>query len=130
TRCFDEGSVVSEFSSDGSDAPRCPRCGGYLRPGVVWFNETLPEATLRSAREQSARCDVFFSIGTSSVVYPAAELPRLAKVSGALLVETNPSPTPLRAQADCVLAGMSATVLPELVKELRQRRGWSVSGER
>jgi NAD-dependent deacetylase len=62
---------------------------------------------------------VFFSIGTSSVVYPAAELPLIAKARGALLVEVNPAETPLTARADYVLRGPSAVVMPELVASLQ-----------
>jgi NAD-dependent deacetylase len=118
TRCFDEGTLVTDFDDTTDDAPKCTRCGGYLRPGVVWFNETLPADALNAARAASEACDVFFSIGTSSVVYPAAELPLLAKARGALLVEVNPSETPLSARADFVLRGSSAEVLPELVAGL------------
>ncbi|HEY2409318.1 MAG TPA: NAD-dependent deacylase [Polyangiaceae bacterium] len=118
TRCFDEGTLVTRFEERGDDVPRCPRCGGFLRPGVVWFHEALPSAALAQARAASEQCDIFFSIGTSSVVYPAAELPLHAKTRGALLVEINPIATPLTPHADHVLAGTSATILPELVAQL------------
>ena len=72
--------------------PRCPRCTALARPGVVWFGEPIPPAALRAADAATA-CDVFLSVGTSSVVYPAAGLIAAAKARGALTVEINPEPT-------------------------------------
>ena len=72
--------------------PRCPRCGALARPGVVWFGEPIPPAALRAAVGATA-CDVFLSVGTSSVVYPAAGLIAAAKARGAFTVEVNPEAT-------------------------------------
>ena len=72
--------------------PRCPRCTALARPGVVWFGEPIPPAALRAAGAATA-CDVFLSVGTSSVVYPAAGLIAAAKARGALTVEINPETT-------------------------------------
>jgi len=96
----------------------CPRCGAYLRPDVVWFGEALPRDALERAFVESTQCDVFFIIGTSGVVEPAASLPRYAKRAGAFLVEINPEETPLSAIADVVLRGKSGEVLPEIVRRL------------
>ncbi len=68
--------------------PKCPYCGGLIRPGVVWFGEGIdPEVMRRSA--EAVNCDVFLTIGTSSVVYPAASLVAEAKRRGAFTVEIN-----------------------------------------
>ena len=72
--------------------PRCPHCGGLLRPGVVWFGEGLDPADVIAAAD-AARCDVFLTIGTSSVVYPAAGLVHQAKRHGALTIEINTEAT-------------------------------------
>lgn len=72
--------------------PRCPACGGLARPGVVWFGEPIPSAPMRAA-DAATDCDLFLSIGTSSVVYPAAGLLAQARARGALTVEINPEPT-------------------------------------
>ncbi len=103
--------------------PRCTECGKAVRPDVVWFGEQLPlEAWERSVRAaQSA--DVFLSIGTSGIVYPAASLPQISRRSGAYLVEINPEPTPLTDLADEFLQGTSATMLPLLVKAIEETRG-------
>jgi NAD-dependent deacetylase len=116
--CFDEGSVVTEYADDGSVPPRCARCGSYVRPGVVWFGEALPRRALERAEAAVRACQIVLSIGTSSLVHPAAGLPLLAKQHGALLVEVNPNPTPLTAHADYVLSGPAGEVLPALVQAL------------
>lgn len=123
TLCWDEGTVVTDFSDDGQAAPRCPRCGGLLRPGVVWFGESLPKAALERAERAAASCDAFLSIGTSSLVHPAASLPVVAQRRGALLLELNPSPTPLTPLVDAALPGPAGQVLPELVRQLERIRG-------
>jgi NAD-dependent deacetylase len=123
TLCFDEGSEVSAFADDGRTPPRCPRCGALLRPGVVWFGESLPRATLERAEQAAEACDVLLSIGTSSLVHPAAGLPLLAKRRGALLIELNPQPTPLTPHADVVLSGPAGQLLPQLVQQLDAKFG-------
>lgn len=70
----------------------CPACGALARPGVVWFGEPIPPAALDAAG-RAARCDLFLSIGTSSVVYPAAGLVAEARAHGAFTVEINPETT-------------------------------------
>ena len=94
--------------------PHCA-CGGLLRPSVVWFGENLPAPVLAKAVQASEAADLFLSIGTSSLVYPAAELPFLAKRHGAYLVEINPQPTPLSARADLCLQGAAGEVMAALM---------------
>ena len=122
TKCFDEGTIVSSWKDTGDVPPRCPNCGGLLRPDVVWFEELLPEAELERAIQASMRCDVFLSIGTSSMVYPAAALSLEALRSGATVVEINPQPTPLTAQAHFALTGAAGAVLPELLRAIKSLR--------
>jgi NAD-dependent deacetylase len=78
----------------------------------------MPEAELEAAMHASSTCDVFFSIGTSALVYPAADLPFQARRHGATIVEVNPQPTPLTEEAHFVLVGAAGVVLPELVKAM------------
>jgi len=122
TKCFDEDVVVASWPDTGDVPPKCPRCGGLLRPDVVWFEEQLPEAAIDRASSASHTCDVFFSIGTAAVVYPAAALPIEALRRGATLVEINPQPTALTAHANFVLAGFAGALLPELVKAIKAAR--------
>lgn len=113
-KCLDEGHVV-DSQDDERRPPRCPHCGGLLRPDVVWFGENLPREAIEDAWQAAERCQVFFSIGTSALVQPAASLPLVAQRAGATLVEINPEPTPLTAQVDFALSGPAGEILPHLV---------------
>jgi NAD-dependent deacetylase len=116
TKCFEENVCVDQWSDDGQVPPRCPRCGGLLRPDVVWFNEMLPERAWAEAEAASRACEVFFSIGTSALVHPAASLPLESVEHDAVLVEINPEATPLTARAHHFLQGRSGEVLPSLLR--------------
>jgi NAD-dependent deacetylase len=105
--------------------PRCTRCGALVRPGVVWFGEALPEAALTAAIEAAASCDVLLAVGTSGVVYPAAEIPRIASRSGATVMQINPEPTPLDRVCAINVRGTAAQVLPALVTAARDIDGKS-----
>lgn len=105
-------------------------CGGLIRPDVVWFGELLPEDQWNGAVRAIERADIFFSIGTSGVVYPAASLPGLAKRSGAYVVEINSEHTPLTSTVDEFLAGPAGIILPQLVERLKgERAGQSAPKE-
>lgn len=117
TKCFDEEVVVERW--DSTDIPpRCPRCGGMLRPDVVWFGEMLPAEEMNQAVHWSRHCDVFLSIGTSGLVYPAAGLPFDAVKFGAIVIEINPDETPLSPHAHAVLRAASGVALTQLVESL------------
>lgn len=118
TKCFDEGEIVESWPETDEVPPCCPRCGGYLRPDVVWFGETLPSGALEAAFEAAASCDVFLSIGTSALVQPAASLPVAALKNGATVVEINPDTTMLSSRMTYVLRGPSGQILPELLNQL------------
>ncbi|MEZ4459060.1 MAG: NAD-dependent deacylase [bacterium] len=94
--------------------------GGLLRPGVVWFGEALPDDALARVDEELARCDVFVSVGTSGLVYPAAGWSLLAKRAGAKTVEINRDPTPMSQSFDHCVLGQSGTVLPAIVEAIRR----------
>ena len=104
--------------TDDVELPTCPSCGAYVRPGVVWFGEAIPDAALDAAFRAAADCNVFLSIGTSSHIYPAAGLVDIARDAGALTVEINPDPTERAECFDHVLAGQSGRILPELLESL------------
>lgn len=101
---------------EGDPVPRCPVCQAFLRPDVVWFGEALPEHTWREAEAAAAQGDVFLSIGTSTLVYPAAQLPYTALERGATVVEINPKPTPLTPAATHAFQGPSGVILPQLLQ--------------
>ncbi|CDI02291.1 NAD-dependent deacetylase [Candidatus Competibacter denitrificans Run_A_D11] len=116
-KCFSEDRPVENWSDDGEIPPRCPRCGGLLRPDVVWFGEALPAAALHTAQHAARTTEIFFSIGTSTLVYPAADLPFVALGLGATVVEINPQPTPLSPHVTFSLTGAAGEILPALVNQ-------------
>jgi len=116
SKCSREGVIVEPEGHDNSVPPRCPRCGALLRPDVVWFGEMLPAGALEAASEAARGCELFLSVGTSSLVYPAAALPYGALENSATVVEINPRQTPLTGQADHVLRGRAGELLPELLR--------------
>lgn len=91
--------------------PRCPECGDLLRPDVVWFGETLPWAELQQAARAFERADLALVVGTSAVVYPAAELPFYTRHRGGEILEFNTEATPLSPHATSWF-GPSAETLP------------------
>jgi NAD-dependent deacetylase len=95
--------------------PACQSCGALVRPGVVWFGETLPAQTLDAAIEAAQGCDLMVVAGTSGLVYPAAEVPSIAKKAGAVVIDINPHPGPISRLADLYLAGPSGEILPQLL---------------
>jgi len=108
--------------------PRC-QCGGILRPGVVWFGEALPSRVFAAAVEAASKAQLFFSIGTSAEVYPAAQLPQIAKLHGAYVVEINVERSALAHIAHEVLLGKAGEILPELTGCLRDTpQGLALAG--
>lgn len=116
-RCFECEKVFPEGVESEQIPPRCS-CGGMLRPDVVWFGELLPPGVLEKSYHLSQNCEVFFSIGTSAMVQPAASLPIFAKQSGAYLVEINPQPTEISYLVDEVILDKSGEILPQLLSAL------------
>ena len=101
---------------------RCDKCGGLLRPHIVWFGEPLDQMDVLNATMAVEDCDAIMVIGTSAVVYPAAGFPQLAKQKGARVVEINIEPTPVTDYADISLFGTAEEVLPALVDAIKGRR--------
>ena len=97
--------------------PECPYCGGMLRPGVVWFGEGIDEEVLQRSIA-ALHCDVFMSIGTSAVVYPAAGLAAEARRRGAFTAEINPETTAASGTLDLSIQMPAEVALPLLEKHL------------
>ena len=114
-RCVDCGAEAEERGpAFGVYPPRCP-CGGRRRPGVVWCGEELPQQALLQAQRAAGSCSLFMSLGTSSVVYPAAGLIDLALRNNARLLEVNPQETPYTRRAHWYIRGKNGEVLPQLL---------------
>lgn len=118
TKCSADGRSVPFWPPTDEVPPRCPHCGSYLRPDVVWFGEDLPYVALQTAVAAAQSCDTFLAVGTSGMVHPAAALPLEAHQSGALIVEINPQRTPLSPYMDHVLTGPSGEILPQLIQQV------------
>jgi NAD-dependent deacetylase len=121
-KCSLEGIIVEIWEETATPPPLCPRCHGLLRPDVVWFGELLPELAIREATKATAACDVFFSIGTSGLVYPAAGLVDFARDSGATVVVINPDEEVQTSPSFYRLNGPVGQILPELVQAVWPER--------
>jgi NAD-dependent deacetylase len=126
-KCLDRGHAFSGplppyAEGEEQDPPPCPVCGSPLRPDVVWFGEMLPADAVERAWALAERCEAMLLIGTSGTVWPAAELPLVARRRGALIVEVNPTPSELTHAADVFLAGPAGEVLPALLQRMREIR--------
>jgi len=117
SRCIALGHSFEEWDEDGQGPPTGPECGSLLRPDVVWFGETPPEHELNASINYSSECDIFLSIGTSAMVYPAASLVHFAMQAGATVIEINLTPTPLSPIAHISIRGAAGEILPLLVNE-------------
>lgn len=115
-KCADTGRLLEgPIPACDEPPPRHPQTGGMLRPDVVWFGEALPEHPLIESMLAAQEADVYFTIGTSALVYPAAGLPIEAARSGAVVVEINPQETPFTELATISLRGKAGEILPALV---------------
>lgn len=113
SRCENCGKIYQMNAADVPHKPvNCEICQTKLRPAVVLFGEMLPAEVFRRAEEKSRKCELFFIIGTSALVYPAAGLAEIAKISGATLIEVNPEETPLTSFCNFSLRGNAGEVLP------------------
>ncbi|MBO8181474.1 MAG: NAD-dependent deacylase [Archaeoglobus sp.] len=104
---------------DKTIPPRCPECDSFLRPGVVWFGESLPPDELNKAFSEAERSDLILVIGTSAVVQPAASIPLITKRKGGKIVEINPDSTPLTSIADISIRGKAGEVLTAVFDEIK-----------
>ena len=100
--------------------PLCPECGGILKTDTVMFGEPIPSDALRECYRQALAADLFIVVGTSALVFPAAEFPVMAKRQGALLIEVNPGETPLSEIADVTIRASAGEALPAVVELLQE----------
>ncbi|MHA1246603.1 MAG: SIR2 family NAD-dependent protein deacylase [Candidatus Thorarchaeota archaeon] len=98
--------------------PRCPECGGLLRPDVVWFGESLDPELLGHVYEELNQADLCLVVGTSAIVQPAASFPLVVKNHGGVIIEVNVEPTPLTGAADLHIEGKAGEVLPAIDRVL------------
>jgi NAD-dependent deacetylase len=105
----------------GIKVPRCDSCSGIMKPATVAFGQPMPERETRQAEIKAAACDLFLAAGSSLVVYPAAQMPLIAKEHGAKLVIINLTPTPYDRYADIVIHEKTGAVLSQIVDQLKAK---------
>lgn len=120
----------AEFASEQPDTqatevepPHCTHCGHSIRPGVVWFGEAMPQQPFRLAEDLVDTCDAMLVIGTSGVVWPAAELPINAHQLNKFVAEINPTRSELAGYMNVEWPTSAAQGLPELLAQIRQMAG-------
>lgn len=119
--CSETGKAIDDewIRANPGNPPASPHHRhGLARPGVVWFGESLPHQAMDRAMAEASSCDVCFSIGTSTLVQPAASLPFYALSSGAVVIEVNPTPTSLSADAHFSLQATAADALTAIAAKL------------
>lgn len=108
---------IPEMPVEGAriDPPRCPECLWNIRPGVVWFGESLPGDAWNAAVDAASRCDLFLCVGTSARVQPAASLGMRAGKAGAVTVQVNPNPTDFDEEVEFCVRAPAGVALPQMV---------------
>ena len=119
------GQRLADDHSAGRFSPSagCDACGGILKPATISFGQSMPERETREAQERSAACDLFLVAGSSLVVYPAAQMPLVARSSGAKLVIVNLTATPHDQYADAVIHEKTGPALSGMVEGVKARLG-------
>ena len=112
-RCEKEG-IVIEDKMDGKFSKTICECGEWLRPDIIWFEDMLKEDIIAQANQKIIESDLFISIGTSGMVWPAASYPSLAKSSGSFCIEINPEETELSKLYDHVIRLSASDALDQL----------------
>jgi len=115
-RCYEIVPVDPAFEQKvrAGKVPYC-HCGGVYKPNVILFGEQLPVRVLNEAMAEARRCDLMLIAGSSLEVTPAADIPILAKESGARTILVNLQPTDFDSRADVVIHGDVCEVLPRIV---------------
>jgi len=111
-RCIHDG--ISEDIGEKYKRYRCEKCGSWLRPDITWFGDALDQGVVSEAIEAIRSCDLFVSIGTSGVVYPAAGFPRFANENNARCIEINPEANEMSFLYDEAIREPAGKALPEL----------------
>ena len=116
--CVKCGTFYNDDVVFSNAAPKC-ECGGLIRPDVVWFGEYLPQKEFMESENASRNADIFFIVGTSAIVYPAASMIFIAKESGTFIIEINIEKTEITPRADRSFFGKAGEILPQVYDEIR-----------
>lgn len=119
--CINCRTFYNEELDFSEGVPKC-KCGGLIRPDVVWFGEYLPEDQFSGGEKAALNSDMFFVVGTSAVVYPAAGLVYTAKRGGSFIVEVNLEETEVSSACDASFYGEAGNILPAIVEQIKIMR--------
>ncbi len=111
---------IHDRVESGDKAPYCDDCGGILKPATISFGQAMPERETREAERRSSVCDLFLVIGSSLVVYPAAQMPVIAKRAGAQLVIINLMPTPHDDYADLIIGEKAGETMEQIMHRMSE----------
>ena len=117
---------LGALQRDGLLPPVCRKCGGIVKADTVHFTEPIPADVARRSLEEAELCDAMLICGTSAVVYPFADLPRVAKRrqggEKTIIIEINAEPTPLTRQkiSHYLIQGKTGQILPAIVEEIKK----------
>jgi len=117
---------VKKLAKEDKLPPRCPKCGGVIKSDGVAFGEPIPADVADKSYTEALRCDLMLICGTSAVVYPFAELPRVARRRGnVVIIEVNAEPTPLTMSgiSDYIIQGKTGEILSRIVEEVKKLKG-------
>lgn len=103
--------------------PKCPRCRSIMRPGVIWFGETIPQDIINRALAEAEKADVILVVGTSGVVMPAGAIPEIVKKNEGRVIEINIEKSLITRIADIHIRGKAGEILPKIVEEVDRKSG-------
>lgn len=112
---------IQQMLDSGVEVPECSRCGGIIKQETIAFGEAMPVFVTAEAEKRSRECDLFIVIGSSLVVYPAAQMPAVAKRHGAKLVIINMTETDLDFHADAVIKGKAGPIMREILTKVKEK---------
>jgi NAD-dependent deacetylase len=113
--------LMTKNIAPDDDVPECEKCGGILKPDVIFFGDALPQKVLMIATHEAQNCDLFIVIGSSLVVYPAAYMPLYAKRAGAPVVILNIGPTEQDDIADVIINASAGETMMAIMKVLKSK---------
>ena len=115
-RCENDRKCFTDAKRPKYSSRKC-ECGSWLRPNIIWFEDNLDQGLLNKTNDVVSKSDLFISVGTSGLVFPAAGIPQIAKASGALCIEINPEKTTVSNAYDIKIRKPASEGLKDLIKE-------------
>jgi NAD-dependent deacetylase len=119
SKCIKCDSPFTSYTIFQDEIPSCDKCGGYIRPNVVWFGEAIDQTDYNKASLMTAECDVFVTIGIYQSMFPAKELISIAKENGAFMLEISKSRSINTDKMDRVLNGKYSSIIENIISDYK-----------